>query len=183
MTWLFNFLNQTLRHPVFDVVMPLASFLLEPLVVLSVLGAAVLGAWWKPSWRKAVTGWLILILVLSVLNFGLKKYFHHPRPFWQESGVHYFDSRHWHDLVQPLTANTVLPHESDTGFPSGHAMLAFGIAGYLWRRVIKKQKIVLLAGALLVAVSRVYLGVHYPIDVAVGGVLGWLIGFVWCHFL
>jgi undecaprenyl-diphosphatase len=62
-----------------------------------------------------------------------------------------------------------------TSFPSGHSATAFAAAvavGLLCPRL----RAPLLALALLVAVSRVYLGVHYWSDVLAGSVLGAAIG-------
>jgi membrane-associated phospholipid phosphatase len=62
-----------------------------------------------------------------------------------------------------------------TSFPSGHSATAFATAvavGLLYPRL----RTPLLALAALVAVSRVYLGVHYVSDVLVGSALGALIG-------
>jgi undecaprenyl-diphosphatase len=62
-----------------------------------------------------------------------------------------------------------------TSFPSGHAATAFAAAtavGVLYPRF----RVPLLALACMVAVSRVYLGVHFWSDVLVGGLLGVTIG-------
>ena len=62
-----------------------------------------------------------------------------------------------------------------TSFPSGHSATAFAAAvavGLLCPRL----RLPLLALASVVALSRVYLGVHYWSDVAAGSVLGALIG-------
>jgi undecaprenyl-diphosphatase len=74
--------------------------------------------------------------------------------------------------VHPLIA---LPH--DPSMPSGHAMMAFAGAVVL-AAVLPRARWVLLALAAGVAVSRVYLGVHYPSDVIVGAGLGAAIGVV-----
>ncbi len=74
--------------------------------------------------------------------------------------------------VHPLIP---LPH--DPSMPSGHAMMAFTGAVVL-AGVLPRLRWALLALAAGVAVSRVYLGVHYPSDVVVGGVLGAGIGAV-----
>jgi membrane-associated phospholipid phosphatase len=60
---------------------------------------------------------------------------------------------------------------SSTSFPSGHSATAFAAAvalGLLHRRL----RAPLLAVAVLVALSRVYLGVHYFTDIVAGSLLG-----------
>jgi undecaprenyl-diphosphatase len=60
-------------------------------------------------------------------------------------------------------------------FPSTHAALAFALAVVLAYKEPKwKKGLFLLAFA--ISLSRVYLGHHYPIDVIVGGLIGWGIG-------
>ena len=56
-------------------------------------------------------------------------------------------------------------------FPSGHAATA--VAGaYALSRLLPRARRVLWLLALLIAGSRVYLGVHYPLDVIVGALVG-----------
>ncbi|WP_298270281.1 phosphatase PAP2 family protein [Geobacter sp.] len=63
-------------------------------------------------------------------------------------------------------------------FPSGHAIFAFVTASTLsWRRGTG-WKVPLYSFAALVAYSRVYVGAHYPLDVAAGAVVGVFTGFV-----
>jgi membrane-associated phospholipid phosphatase len=87
-----------------------------------------------------------------VLTYGLKLLTANPRP----------ESLYW--LVEA---------HSDS-FPSGHAMRIMFFVASLW--VFLKPpiwlKIPLLLISLSVCMARVYLGVHWPLDVTIGGTLG-----------
>jgi undecaprenyl-diphosphatase len=83
-------------------------------------------------------------------------------------------------LADPSIEALVALPES-TSFPSGHAATAFAAAtavGVLHPRL----RAPLVALALMVAVSRVYLGVHFWSDVLVGSLLGVAIGLVTARF-
>lgn len=60
-------------------------------------------------------------------------------------------------------------------FPSGHATIAFAMAVVLSRKE-PKWKWMFYTLAVLISLSRIYLGVHYPLDVVFGVLLGWGIG-------
>lgn len=66
----------------------------------------------------------------------------------------------------------VLEHDP-LGFPSGHAALSFAVATSLALSYSQWEVAVpAITWALLVSTSRVWLGVHYPSDVAAGAILG-----------
>lgn len=127
------------------------------LAVFSVAGFLVL----QGLWRRAIIvvgaslgGWF--------LNGALKQLFQRPRP----------------DIVPHLREAMSL------SFPSGHALqsaavyLTLGVLmmRFAHRRITKIYCIAVAALAtVLVGLSRVYIGVHYPTDV----IAGWLIGLSW----
>jgi len=84
----------------------------------------------------------------------LKRAFDRPRPSLVDPAVH------------PLVA---VPHSA--AMPSGHASTAFAAAVAVGL-VHPRLRWPLLALAALIALSRVWLGVHYPTDVIAGAALG-----------
>jgi undecaprenyl-diphosphatase len=67
-----------------------------------------------------------------------------------------------------------LPHTAS--FPSGHAATSFACAATIARFAPRRSVVVVLyVLAALIAFSRVYVGVHYPLDVIAGAVLGLLV--------
>lgn len=65
------------------------------------------------------------------------------------------------------------------GFYSAHASNTFFIATFMSFMVGKKLKLLpLLLGiwALIVSYSRIYLGVHFPLDIFMGALVGFLLG-------
>jgi membrane-associated phospholipid phosphatase len=89
------------------------------------------------------------------VNSILKLIFHGPRPYWYDPRV------------------VAMAGESSFGIPSGHSQNAVLVWGSL-AASIGKRWLGLLAGVviLLIGLSRIFLGVHFPTDV----LAGWLIG-------
>jgi undecaprenyl-diphosphatase len=78
-----------------------------------------------------------------------------PRPFVAHAGS-----------IHPFLA-----HAADPSFPSDHATAAFAIAVAVLLRQ-RRWGLALVALATVVAVGRVFLGLHYPTDVLAGAALG-----------
>lgn len=66
--------------------------------------------------------------------------------------------------------------------PSSHAVNNFAIAAF-FSLLYKEYKYVLYTVATLVALSRPYVGVHYPSDIVVGAAVGILIGYMFVVLL
>lgn len=89
-----------------------------------------------------------------LMSFIIKIIVHAPRPYVK-----------LHDLT-PL-----IVHGGYDSFPSGHATVFFGLATaiYLYN---KKAGILFYLFAILIALARVITGVHFPLDIFVGALLG-----------
>ncbi|MES2418727.1 MAG: phosphatase PAP2 family protein [Bacteroidota bacterium] len=85
---------------------------------------------------------------------------------------------------EPTLANDILhrvPCGSGFSFPSAHATNHFAIAVFLICLFYNRWKPILplgLSWAFLISFAQVYVGVHYPIDVFAGAILGSCIGLI-----
>ena len=75
-----------------------------------------------------------------------------------------------YEVIEGLTYIVMKP--SDYSFPSGHAGCSFSAACIMYRRLPRRYGVPALILAILISVSRLYVGVHYPSDVLFGVISG-----------
>lgn len=75
------------------------------------------------------------------------------------------------DRIRAEAAQAAVELPTSPSFPSGHASGAFASAVVI-ALLVPRLRAPALILATLVALSRVYLGVHFPLDVTVGALLG-----------
>lgn len=85
------------------------------------------------------------------------------------------------DPIDALHVRLLVECGSGYSFPSSHATNHFGMSLFLYftfGRFYKWVKPIVIVWAVLVAYAQVYVGVHYPIDVFTGAIIGSVIGFI-----
>ncbi len=163
--WLFNLINQDLHNPILDAVMPYwrDKYTWIPLYLAL---AVFLIAKFKARGAYLIIGLLLTVSVAdSVSSHIVKKQVRRVRPCNQEL----------------LKEEVKLLVRCGTGysFTSSHATNHFAIAVFLiltMGRIYRKIRWPLLIWAATIALGQVYVGVHFPLDIVAGGLLGVLIG-------
>jgi undecaprenyl-diphosphatase len=74
-----------------------------------------------------------------------------------------------------VDARVVGVRPSTYSFPSGHAASAMAGA-FVTTLMLPRARVVLWSLAALIAIARIYVGVHYPLDVAAGALIGLAVG-------
>ena len=115
----------------------------------------------KKTRRASFAGGFSGVLSFITCNLILKNLFDRARPF---------------TLIDGLEALGKIP--TDSSFPSGHCSFSFACAAALCFFVPKKISIPAIALAVLIAFTRLYVGVHYPTDVLCGIINGILCGII-----
>jgi membrane-associated phospholipid phosphatase len=117
----------------------------------------------------AVLNIVASIPVGGLISIAFKSVFSSPRPG---------------DVLDPSLVQGMLGQLSGKSFPSGHSLTAFCTAFSFWyaQRLAGTSVVarlfwhLSLGAAVLIALSRVMLGVHWPIDTVAGASMGWIAG-------
>jgi len=151
----FRWLNG-LASPPLDLLFAACWFLGNGLVLIPVLLLLIV---YRPGKIKY---FLATVALETVLAQVIKHLAEQPRPLAWLDEVR---------VLHPLYANS---------FPSGDAAMAFAVACALLPGESRWWKAGLLVYAALIAIERVYAGVHFPLDVTAGALVGALsAGIIW----
>lgn len=78
------------------------------------------------------------------------------------------------DRARPFVSNPVnllINHSPSSSFPSGHATFFFALS-YLIYLYNKKIGLLFLIASFLISISRVFCGIHWPLDILAGALVG-----------
>jgi undecaprenyl-diphosphatase len=170
MDWsLFHLLNGSLRgHPfVADEIEDFVTFWAVPLFVIATCGLWLLdrpGPWYR--WKVACLAGLVAAGLGLVIGQVVSHLWVRERPF----------------VSHPSQTLLLVAPSHEPSFPSDHAIAAFAIATAVALIGGRFAGAIFLAGASVVAVSRVFVGLHYPGDVLGGALIGALAAFVVFYF-
>ena len=170
-TNLFFLINREGKNALFDALMPVVSEIELFLIPIAVFWVMLILK--KDAKTRTVAIMIVLVLVTSDLVSArvMKPLFQRPRPYNVLSGVHYHRQGEWRVTPEKMapkkSTNFSLPSSHATNIFAAAVFLSWFFPGFAWLYLLL---------ALLVSFSRPYLGMHYPLDLVAGGVLGTGIG-------
>ena len=150
---IFILINQSISNPVLDLIMSLITHFGSTIFWLTFSFLL-----WFTGRRKEALILATAIILGGIIALFLKVYVARPRPY------------------KVIAETRILEKEGGFSFPSGHAKNVFSAAVILGKDRGKKAKSLLYIFALIISFSRIYVGVHYPLDVLTGAFLGYIIG-------
>ena len=169
MNWLNEFelpilwwIREHLTNPFLDTVMPYITSLARHGEFWILLALILLC--FKKTRKAGVAMGIAMALGFLIGNIGLKNIIARTRPY---------------DMVE---VEVLVKHLSDFSFPSGHTLVSFNAAIAL-HHYHRRWGVAALVLATVIALSRLYLFVHYPTDVLAGLLLAVGIAFVSCRLV
>jgi undecaprenyl-diphosphatase len=140
------------RWPLLDAVAIFCAQWLPYILVLGFLFLILDQADARHGFYLFAEGALAIILARGIITTTIHYFYYHPRPFEVYGFVPLFS-------------------EVGSSFPSGHAAWFFALAMVVWY-LDRKWGVWYFVFATLISVARIYAGVHWPLDVIAGAIIG-----------
>ncbi len=142
----------------------LGIFLAEYLPYLLVCALLVI-IFYESNWRKRLYD-LLFVSAVAILSRGfittvIRFFYHRERPF----------------VAMPDSTIKLIEKSPEASFPSGHAILFFALVMAIYY-IRPKYFPYFLIGAALIGLARIFVGVHYPLDIIAGAALGAFSGYI-----
>ena len=135
-------------------------FIAQDLLHIFFILFALLWLWGDNITKKYIAKVIIFTMIGGCISQLISHFFHMPRPFVLGIG------------------HNILPHAPTGSFPSNHMFIFSSIAFSYLFSPYKQYGITLLFIALLVGWSRVFVGVHFPLDILGGFIIAFLVNYL-----
>ena len=155
------FLNKTISNPIFDFIMPIITN--QNFLVF--FGLILIG---YLAYFGGKRGRITIVLLLIAAGFSDAICFQIIKPWVGRI-------RPSHEFYEYI--NLLVSKGGKYSFPSNHAANSFVFATVL-SYFYDKNRISLYILASTIAFSRVYVGVHYPLDIIFGSIIGYIISWI-----
>jgi len=156
----FYLINHTLSNPVFDKFFPFITNVKNWYIAYIIL-------WLVAIFKGGRIGKISSVGIIILIVFSDQLSSHLLKPLFER--------------VRPCNVlpdvNILVNCTHSYSLPSSHAVNNFA-AAFFFSRLFPKIKWALIFVATLAALSRPYVGVHYPSDIIVGAMIGSLIGYI-----
>ncbi len=167
---LFYLLNNfSGKSRLFDILVVFFASYLQYFVVATFLLFLCFSVYSKRE--KLYMFWTTVISII-VARLGITEiirfFYHRPRPFLAFQ-------------VHKLLSNGWFYSDKEWSFPSGHSAFFFAMAAAIYF-YNKKWGIGFFTAAVLMNISRIIAGVHYPSDILAGMIIGMLTGYITSYF-
>lgn len=157
MQWIMSFAG---KYPSLDIIaIFFAEYLPYIIILLFVAGLLLQKDVRRRLYVIFVSG-LSIIVSMGIIREALNYFLYRPRPF----------------VVYNITP--LISHEATASFPSGHATTFFTIATLIFLFMSRRWGTWVYVAAGLIGLARVYAGLHYPLDIIGGAMIGVLIPFI-----
>ena len=157
---IFNFINHTISNPIFDKFFPFITQVKNWIITYVILWFVLFLKGGKKGKLAAFTVIFLIIVSDQISSNLLKNFFERVRPCNSLDNV-----------------NLLVGKLKSFSFPSSHAVNNFAVATFFYK-LYPRYKWILFTIASLMAISRPYVGVHYPSDIFAGAIIGIIIGWL-----
>ena len=155
---LMIFLNKNISNPVFDLIMPVIT----SKDFLTVIGVILIFYLLFFGGKRGKIAFFVLLFSAGMSDAIcaqiIKPWLGRVRPS--------------HEFIEYI--NLLVSKGGKWSFPSNHAANSFAFATVL-SYFYERKKIILFLSATVIAYSRVYVGVHYPLDIIFGALTGYIL--------
>ena len=154
--YIFYLINVKLQNPLFNIIMPFITDFNNFGIPIIIIFISLMMWGRKKEKMVLISACFTLLLSSQMSSYYLKPFFGRVRPFEALSGI------------RLLVGST-----NSYSFPSTHTANVIAVATFLslkYRRMLIPSFVI----AIAIAYSRIYVGVHYPLDVIAGASVGFI---------